>query len=313
MRDKESKVQQKKILILSANPIGTDKLRLDEEVRDIEEGLQRSKYREQFEVSQKWAVRPWDMRRAILDHDPQILHFTGHGEIEGLLVEDKHGLATLIPPRALTGLFKLASEKIECVILNACYSDNQSRTINKYIKYVISMPQEIRDRAAIEFAVGFYDALGAGKPVEEAYEYGCNAVQQYYPELPEQLYPTLQVNDRIRIKKKRRYLPPVLIALFLLAAVIAGLQWNTNSTSKGAVTIEAPSERAVTTDTASPDRDVTSPTPNQGDDILVYITKTGNKYHKKVCTYLRQSKIPISLGDAKVNGYTPCSKCKPPD
>lgn len=43
--------------------------------------------------------------------------------------------------------------------------------------------------------------------------------------------------------------------------------------------------------------------------ITVYITKTGNKYHKLGCQYLRQSKIAISLNDAKAKGYTACSKC----
>ncbi|NES01160.1 MAG: TIR domain-containing protein, partial [Symploca sp. SIO1B1] len=35
----------------------------------------------------------------------------------------------------------------------------------------------IGDSAAIEFAVGFYDALGAGESVEFAYKLGCNAIR----------------------------------------------------------------------------------------------------------------------------------------
>ncbi len=54
----------KKILILSANPTNTEKLRLDEEVREIQAGLERAKIREQFEIITKWAVRPDDLRRA---------------------------------------------------------------------------------------------------------------------------------------------------------------------------------------------------------------------------------------------------------
>jgi len=44
----------------------------------------------------------------------------------------------------------------------------------------------------------------------------------------------------------------------------------------------------------------------------VYITKTGKKYHRDGCSYLRQSKIEVSLKDAKSRGYTPCSRCNPP-
>ena len=41
----------------------------------------------------------------------------------------------------------------------------------------------------------------------------------------------------------------------------------------------------------------------------VYITRTGSKYHRNGCQYLRQSQIAISLSDAKARGYTACSRC----
>lgn len=41
----------------------------------------------------------------------------------------------------------------------------------------------------------------------------------------------------------------------------------------------------------------------------VYVTKTGKKYHKDGCSYLKDSKIAINLYDAKAKGYEPCSKC----
>lgn len=41
----------------------------------------------------------------------------------------------------------------------------------------------------------------------------------------------------------------------------------------------------------------------------VYFTKTGEKYHKDVCSNLRKSKIAISLEDTKKKGHGPCSKC----
>ena len=44
----------------------------------------------------------------------------------------------------------------------------------------------------------------------------------------------------------------------------------------------------------------------------VYITKTGSKYHSDGCRYLSRSCIPISLSEAKSEGYDPCSVCDPP-
>lgn len=57
-----------------------------------------------------------------------------------------------------------------------------------------------------------------------------------------------------------------------------------------------------------------TPTPTlSSDSSIVYITKTGEKYHKSGCRYLARSKIPISLSNAKARGYTPCSVCNPPE
>jgi micrococcal nuclease len=46
-------------------------------------------------------------------------------------------------------------------------------------------------------------------------------------------------------------------------------------------------------------------------DIIVYVTRTGAKYHRAGCRYLRRSSIPMKLEDAKKR-YTPCSVCRPP-
>ncbi len=72
-----------KILILSANPKDTSRLRLDEEVREIEEGLLRSKHRDRFQIQARLAVRMIDIRRALLDYEPKIVHFSGHGIKKG--------------------------------------------------------------------------------------------------------------------------------------------------------------------------------------------------------------------------------------
>jgi hypothetical protein len=48
---------------------------------------------------------------------------------------------------------------------------------------------------------------------------------------------------------------------------------------------------------------------DDSDKAIVYITKSGKKYHSAGCSYLAKSSIPISLADAKNRGYTPCSKC----
>jgi hypothetical protein len=44
--------------------------------------------------------------------------------------------------------------------------------------------------------------------------------------------------------------------------------------------------------------------------VTVYITRTGAKYHRDSCRYLRQSKIATTLKDAVARGFGPRSVCK---
>ena len=172
-----------KILFLAANPKNTTRLRLDEELRDIKEGLRRAQQRDKFTLISHEAVRSRDIQRAMLDEMPQIVHFSGHGDGEaGLAFEDETGHAKLIDGNALADLFALFADPTEfpepltCVVLNGCYSEVQANAIADYVPYVIGMTQAIPDRAAIEFAVGFYDALGAGRSVPFAFKLACNAI-----------------------------------------------------------------------------------------------------------------------------------------
>lgn len=197
----------KKILILAAAPKDAARLRLDEEVREIQAGLERARRREQFEIISRWAVRSEDLRRALLDCEPDIVHFSGHGmRTEGLALEDKSGNVKFASGEALAGLFKLFVGKVECVLLNACYSEAQAEAISPYVDYVIGMNQAVGDQAALAFAVGFYDALGAGRLVEEAYAFGCSAID--FESVLERLTPVLKKRTSAAPKSSPVPVPP---------------------------------------------------------------------------------------------------------
>ena len=96
-----------KILFLTSNPQSTTRLDLGTEAREIEEGLKRSKLANRFQFVQKWEVRPEDLRRALLEENPDIVHFSGHGAgKEGLVLVDNAGKAKPATGEALAGLFK---------------------------------------------------------------------------------------------------------------------------------------------------------------------------------------------------------------
>ncbi len=179
------------VLLLAVNPKGTSPLRLDEEMRQIEEELQRSRQRDRFHLISKMAVRPVDIRRAMLEYRPQIVHFCGHGAgEEGLAFENDIGTVQLVSAEALAHLFGRFATQLDCIVLNACYSEVQAHAISQHINYVIGMKQAIGDQAAIKFAGGFYGTLGAGESFEFAYQIGCSEIQLYG--IPEHLTPVIK-------------------------------------------------------------------------------------------------------------------------
>jgi CHAT domain len=179
-----------RILFLAANPTNASWLRLDVELRTIQEKLQLASLREHFVLNSRLALRPEDLSQALLDIRPNIVQFSGHGTSAGAIcLEDNLGNTKPVSPNTLASLFKLVSEDVECVMLNACYSEDQASAIVNHINFVVGMSQAISDDAAIAFSIGFYQALGSGRSVEEAYRFGC--VQIELQGIPESLTPLI--------------------------------------------------------------------------------------------------------------------------
>jgi hypothetical protein len=185
-----------KILFLAANPLDSTRLRLDKEIREIDEKLRQSELRDLFEISSHWAVRVRDLQGLILRYKPNIVHFSGHGSASSeIVLEDNFGNSHPVSVRSLSQLFSVLKDDIQCVVLNACYSEKQAQAIAEHIDYVIGMSKAITDSAAISFALAFYQALGFGQDVRTAFKLGC--IQVDLENLHEQDTPKLIENRRL--------------------------------------------------------------------------------------------------------------------
>lgn len=163
-----------KILFLSANPTDTTRLRLDEEIRAVDQSLRQTKFRSRFDIKQHWAVRVSELQGYLLRHEPHILHFSGHGsDRDALFLEGESGKSQPISSRALGSLFSVLKGNIRCVVLNACYSESQARAIAKHVDCVVGMSHRIGDKSSIAFAAAFYQALGYGHSVKSAFDLAC--------------------------------------------------------------------------------------------------------------------------------------------
>ena len=122
------------VFIIAASPLDQDRLRLGAEVKEIRNALQRSPNREQWRIESNEAVTVDDLRRALLQMRPTIVHFSGHGDGSGgLCFEDWEGYTHPADAAPLAALFHHFKNDLKCVVLNACYSDVQANVIREEI------------------------------------------------------------------------------------------------------------------------------------------------------------------------------------
>jgi hypothetical protein len=165
------------ILFLSANPTDTPRLRLDEEIRTIDEAINASKSRDVFDLRQATAVRIRDLEGHLLRYTPTIAHFSAHSGNDGaLLLEDVLGKYQPVDPSSLAALFEVFSHEIRCVVLNSCYSEPQAEAIAQHIDCVVGTSSAIVDDSAIRFSAAFYQALAYGRNIGHAFALGQVAI-----------------------------------------------------------------------------------------------------------------------------------------
>lgn len=164
-----------RILLISANPKDTHGLRIDKEFREIQDTLDKGKYRRGFTVISRSAIREQDLRELLISKKPHIIHFSGHSEKNGIYVEDDYGNSKFISNLGLANLI-FATKSIHCVILNSCFSEEIAKSLTNHIPYVIGMESTIADELALAFSKGFYTYLSHNYNFEKAFYYGNNAI-----------------------------------------------------------------------------------------------------------------------------------------
>lgn len=164
-----------KLLFLGAAPSDTTRLHLDREVREIARRIDYAQQRQSIQLVQQWAVTAEELSQLLLRHRPNIVHFSGHGTEDGMLVLlDRQGLSYPVPRGALTQLFALLRKKdLRCVVLNACFAEEQARAIAEHIEFVVGISGAIADESSLSFAAGLYTGLAAGETMEDAFALGC--------------------------------------------------------------------------------------------------------------------------------------------
>jgi hypothetical protein len=160
-----------RILFLSANPWTTSRILVDEEAREIFERIQEGLYRDRFELHKHAAIRPIDLQRLLMMYKPHIVHFSGHAsKTQRIILGGTPGRGKEVDTQGLVHLLSLYKSHVRLVLLNACFTRAQARSIARVIDYSVGAGRAIGDKAGVAFAGAFYRALGFGRSVKESFD-----------------------------------------------------------------------------------------------------------------------------------------------
>src|SRR5262249_31095702 len=162
-----------KVLLFAANPHGTAPLDLAREFREIDEEVRMGPFRHALELILVPGTRPKDLLRQLNENQPQIVHFSSHGDPDHLVLESgdetaespgPQGTVTRSPdPRdmksvppdaagegstgpgapqrlsksALVNVLRSCDEgNLRLVVLNACHSRSQAVVLTEVVDCV---------------------------------------------------------------------------------------------------------------------------------------------------------------------------------
>jgi TPR repeat protein len=169
------------ILCFAADPFDGS-LQLAKDVRKIRRKVGGALHHRALKFDWHHAVRPDDMLDALMKQRPQIVHFSGHGDGEGLLLEGADGNPNRVHTDTLRTLFTMLGGGVQVVLLSACTSRPQAEAICDVVGCAIGTRGEIPEDAAITFNAEFYRSIASGYSVQAAYDQARLALEMNHYE-----------------------------------------------------------------------------------------------------------------------------------
>lgn len=188
-RTKASSLKARKklvVLFLTSNPDPKYPLRVDAEMRRVQEAIRGSKFRDSVNIEYRPAADLDSILDGLNDLKPQIVHFSGHGDPIGIVADSGKVSANPAPLQSydthvsyelLAKALKATVAPPTILLLNSCWGSKGERSLKPAVRFLISMNAPISDIAATVFAPRFYAAIASGQSVKASFDQAVLAVE----------------------------------------------------------------------------------------------------------------------------------------
>lgn len=158
------------ILLCTANAADPrHRLRLEEELRAIDDALRRARRRDLYVPRMCPAVTFTQVIHELDDHEPAFVHFSGHGARSGeLVLKGERSEALKVPPARLEELLAAVRRRPTLVTFATCHSRGLAEAAARHAEFAIGFEGTLADDSAPLFAATLYERLAAREDVDVA-------------------------------------------------------------------------------------------------------------------------------------------------
>ncbi len=156
------------ILLCTANAAYVGhRLRLEEELRAIDDALKRSRRRDLYEPHICPAVTFTQVLHELDDHEPTFVHFSGHGDPSGeLILKGERSEELFVPPARIAELLEVLPKRPTLVTFATCHSRALAEAAARHADFAIGFEGALDDESAPLFSATLYERLASREPVD---------------------------------------------------------------------------------------------------------------------------------------------------
>lgn len=158
-----------RILYLASNPTEQVSLALEREMTELQRRLMAVDRLGTIVFKPLPHLKIDELSTVITEFRPDVVHLSVHGRRGGVVFADGDD-EKFVPIPHFVAHFKAVRVKPKLVYLSACDGDKLAKALSEQVPFVLAMTDKVTNEAAIRSAVKFYEWLGGGSTIQEAYD-----------------------------------------------------------------------------------------------------------------------------------------------